>query len=315
MDKRRTALIAAIAVSVIWGLSFLSTKVALAALPPMSIAAARFVVAVVALIFVVFLSRENLRFSFRDLPRMAASGLLGVSFYFLCENNGIALLTASESSLVIATIPVLTMLVDRLVLKTRLKARSYIGACLSFAGVAIIVAPSFGGGASLRGGSSSPAGFLCMGGAALCWVAYALLTKPLSSKYSGLSITFWQSLFGLVGCLPFAIAESPPLHALSVMVALNLLYLGLVCSAAGYLLYIVAMGSLGAGTTSVFLNLVPVVSVVAAYFLLGERLGGFTLAGGAIAVAGVYLATSTGKSSADTGAGAEEGSSKSGGPE
>jgi drug/metabolite transporter (DMT)-like permease len=309
MDKRRTALIAAIAVSIIWGLSFLSTKVALSSLPPMTIAASRFVVAVVVLVLIVFLLRADLRFSLRDLPRMAGSGLLGVSFYFLFENNGIALLTASESSLVIATIPVLTMLVDRLVLKTRLKARSYIGACLSFAGVALIVAPS------LRGGSSSPAGFLYMGGAALCWVAYALLTKPLSSRYSGLSITFWQSLFGLLGCLPFAVAESPPLQALNLAVALNLLYLGLVCSAAGYLLYIVAMGSLGAGTTSVFLNLVPVVSVVAAYFLLGERLGGFALAGGAIAVAGVYLATAPDRGSVETGGGAEAGSSKSGGPE
>jgi drug/metabolite transporter (DMT)-like permease len=309
MEKRKIALLAAIAVSVIWGLSFLSTKVALAALPPMTIAAARFVVAVVILIPIVLLVREDLRFSLRDLPRMAASGLLGVSFYFLCENNGIELLTASESSLVIATIPVLTMLVDRLVLKTRLRARSYIGACLSFAGVALIVVPSF------RGGSSSPEGFMYMGGAALCWVAYALLTKPLSKKYSGLSITFWQILFGLLGCLPFAFAESPHLQSLSLAVALNLLYLGLVCSAAGYLLYIVAMEGLGAGTTSVFLNLVPVVSVVAAFFLLGERLGGFTLAGGAIAVAGVYLATSTGKSSVDTGGGAEDDSSKSGGPE
>jgi drug/metabolite transporter (DMT)-like permease len=309
MEKRRRALIAAIAVSVIWGLSFLSTKVALAALPPMTIAAARFVVAVVVLVPIAILMREDLRFSLRDLPRMAGSGLLGVSFYFLFENNGIALLTASESSLVIATIPVLTMLVDRLILKTRLRARSYIGAGLSFAGVTFIVAPSF------RGGSSSPTGFMYMGGAALCWVAYALLTKPLSSKYSGLSITFWQIFFGLLGCLPFAFAESPALQALSLAVTLNLLYLGLVCSAAGYLLYIVAMEGLGAGTTSVFLNLVPVVSVVAAFFLLGERLGGLALAGGAIAVAGVYLATSPGRASVDTGGGVEDDSSKSGGPE
>lgn len=309
MEKRKIAISAAIAVSVIWGLSFLSTKVALAALPPMTIAAARFLVAVVVLVPIVLLMRANLRFAMRDLPRMVASGLLGTSFYFLFENNGIELLTASESSLVIATIPVLTMLVDRLVLKTRLRGRSYAGACLSFAGVALIVAPS------LRGGSSSPAGFLYMGGAALCWVAYALITKPLSARYSGISITFWQSLFGLVGCLPFAAAESPPLQALSLAVSLNLLYLGLVCSAAGYLLYIVAMGSLGAGTTSVFLNLVPVVSVVAAYFLLGERVGGLTLAGGAIAVAGVYLATSPGRSSVGTGAVAGGGASKSGGPE
>jgi drug/metabolite transporter (DMT)-like permease len=306
MDKRRSALVCAISVSVIWGLSFLSTKVAIAVLPPMAIAAARFVVAVVLILPIALIAREDLRLALRDVPPMAASGLLGVTLYFLCENHGIALLTASESSLVVATIPVLTLLVDRAIFKTRLRARSYAGAVLSFAGVALIVAPSLGH------ASSSVAGFAYMGGAAACWVAYALLTKPLSGKYGGLNITFWQSLFGLAGCIPFALAESPSWAAfLSLSVSLNVLYLGVLCSAAGYLLYIVAMNRLGAGTTSVFLNLVPVVSVVAAFFLLGERLGGLTLAGGAVAVAGVYLATSPGRASV---ASAGDGVSTSGGP-
>lgn len=306
MDKRSIAVVCAVSVSVIWGLSFLSTKVALAALPPMTIAVGRFVVAVVLVLPIALFAKENLRIALRDVPLMAASGLLGVTLYFLCENNGIALITASESSLVIATIPVLTLLVDRAIFKTTLKARSYVGAILSFAGVALIVAPS------LRSASSSVMGFVYMGGAAVCWVAYALITKPLAGKYGGLSITFWQSLFGLVGCIPFALLESPQWGAfLGLPVLLNVLYLGVLCSAAGYLLYIAAIRKLGAGTTSVFLNLVPVVSVVAAYFLLGERLVGLTLAGGAVAVGGVYLATSSGR---HTPAGAGDGASTRGGP-
>jgi drug/metabolite transporter (DMT)-like permease len=288
MDKRRSALFFAIAVSVIWGLSFLSTKVAIAALPPMTIAAARFVVAVALLLVFALVAREDLRLRLRDLPLMALSGLLGVTIYFLCENNGIALLTASESSLVIATIPVLTMLVERLVFGTRLKARSYIGAILSFAGVALIVLPSLGSRAS------SLAGFLYMGGATIAWVLYALLTRPLGLKYGRVNITFWQSAFGLVGCIPFAIAEAPTWSGLGAVVLLNVLYLGVFCSALGYWLYIAAMDSLGAGTTSVFLNLVPVVSVGAAFLILGERLGTLSLLGGAVAIGGVYLATFSG---------------------
>jgi drug/metabolite transporter (DMT)-like permease len=307
MSKRSVAVVCAITVSVIWGLSFLSTKVALAVMPPMTIAVARFAVAVVVLFPVALFTREDLRFKLRDLPFMVASGLLGTTFYFLCENNGIALITASESSLVIATIPVLTLLVDRALLKTRLRARSYVGAVLSFAGVALIVAPSIGG-------ISSPIeGFAFMGGAAVCWVAYALFTKPLSGRYGGLSITLWQSLFGLAGCVPFALAESRGwVGSLSLSVTLNVLYLGLLCSAAGYLLYIVAIDRLGAGASSVFLNLVPVVSVVAAFFLLGERLGGLTLSGGAVAIGGVYLATTPGRFS--FGGAKRAAASKSGGP-
>jgi len=309
MSKRSVAVVCATTVSVIWGLSFLSTKVAVAVMPPMCIAVARFAVAVAVILPIALFKREDLRFSLRDLPFMAGSGLLGITFYFLCENNGIALITASESSLVIATIPVLTLLVDRAILKTRLKARSYAGAVLSFAGVALIVAPS------LRRASSPIEGFAYMGGAAACWVAYALLTKPLSGKYGGLSITFWQSLFGLAGCIPFALAEGGGwVGSLSLTVALNVLYLGLLCSAAGYLLYIAAIEELGAGASSVFLNLVPIVSVAAAFLILGERLGGLTLAGGAIAVGGVYLATTPGRSSVAGGkrAGAAKGGVREG---
>jgi drug/metabolite transporter (DMT)-like permease len=286
MDKRRSALFLAVLVSVIWGLSFLSTKVAMTALPPMTLAAMRFVVAVLLLLPLALAAREDLRLAPRDLPFMALGGLTGVTVYFLCENNGIALLTASESSLVIGTIPILTMLVDRLAFGTRLRARSYIGALLSLAGIALIVLPSLG----TR--PSSLAGFLYMGGAAASWVVYVLVTKPLGARYGHIGVTFWQSLFGLAGCIPFAIAESRGWKAMNLTVALNVLYLGVFCSAVAYWLYVVALDRLGAGTTSVFLNLVPVVSVGAAFFLLGERLGPLSLAGGAVAVGGVYLATS-----------------------
>lgn len=291
MDKRRLALFYATAVSVIWGLSFLSTKVSIAVLPPMTIAAARFVMAVILLLAIALAKRENLRLKLKDVPLMALTGLMGISIYFLCENNGIALLTASESSLVIATIPVLTMLVERIAVGTRLGRRAYVGAALSFGGVALIVMPSLGS------RSSSLLGFLYMGGAAAAWVVYALLTKPLSRSYGRISVTFWQSFFGLLGCVPFALAERGAWRMPGTVVILNLVYLGVFCSAIGYWLYVEALDALGAGTSSVFLNLVPVVSVAAAFVLLGERLGIESLAGGVVAVGGVYLATTPGRAS------------------
>jgi drug/metabolite transporter (DMT)-like permease len=104
-------------------------------------------------------------------------------------------------------------------------------------------------------------------------------------------VTFWQILFGLLGCLPFALAESASWKAPALAVTLNVLYLGVFCSALGYWLYVSALELLGPGTISVFINLIPVVAVVSAYLILGERLQGIQWLGGTIAVAGVYLAT------------------------
>lgn len=286
MDKKRVATLYGLALALLWGLSFLSIKVAVAVVPPMTMAVLRFVVACAVLPLVALLAGESLKIALRDLPVLAAGGFTGVTLYFLGENNGVALLTASESSLIIGSIPVLTVLSEEVFLRTRVGARVHVGAFVSFLGVALIVAPSLGS-------QVQRLGYLYMGMAALAWVAYSFLTRGVASRYGKITVIFWQCLFGLLGCVPFALTEAHAWKLPGPAVVLHLLYLGVVCSAAGYWLYASALDHLGAGRTSVFVNLIPVVAVIASFFFLGERLGVSQLAGGAIAVAGVYLATVT----------------------
>lgn len=287
MEKQRTAYLYGLGIVLIWGLSFLSIKVAVAEVPPMTMAAARFVIALAALPVVARLKGESLAVAPRDLPVLALGGLTGSTLYFFGENHGVQLLTASESSLIISTIPVLTLLTERVFSGVRQGWRVYLGALLSMAGVALIAWKS-------GGGSSSRAGYLYMGTACAAWVLYGMATKSSTRRHGGITITFWQILFGLLGCLPLALAESHAWKAPGWPAALNVLYLGLACSALGYWLYVSALEILGPGRTSLFANLIPVVAVAAAYLILGERLAPNQLAGGAVAVGGVWLATARG---------------------
>jgi len=107
------------AVAVIWGLTFLSTKVAVREMGPMSLALSRFVIAVVTLIPIVAATKTSLRIERRDILRLAAAGFLGITLYFLFENNGIMRLSASESSIIVGTIPVLTLLIEIFVYKRK----------------------------------------------------------------------------------------------------------------------------------------------------------------------------------------------------
>jgi drug/metabolite transporter (DMT)-like permease len=77
----------------------------------------------------------------------------------------------------------------------------------------------------------------------------------------------------------------------STPVLLNVVFLGVLASAVGYWLWVMVLDKLGASRSSVFINLIPVVSVVASFIVLGERLAPPQLAGGAATVIGVYLAT------------------------
>jgi drug/metabolite transporter (DMT)-like permease len=268
----------------IWGMSFLSIKVAVAVIPPMSLGLVRFIIASTILLASFGISGKRPRLATKDLPLMAGAGLVGVTLYFLGENNGVKLLTASESSILVGTIPVITVLAERLFIKTRLGPLQYAGAALSALGVSLIVVES------LRI-TPEPLGYAFMACAAVSWVAYAFMTRPLLRKYEHTEITFWQSLFGAAGFLPFALFETMDFSLVTPVIVLNVLYLGIFCSALGYLFYVISMSVLGAGVASVFINLIPVVSVTASFLILGERLSTVQLTGGGIAVAGVYLAS------------------------
>ncbi len=281
---RSSARLFGLATALLWGFSFLSIKTAVAEVPPMTLGFLRFGVAILLLPFIALAVKEDLRVKPRDLPVLIAGGLVGYTFYFFGENNGVKRLSASESSLIIGTIPVFTMVAERIFFRTRLSWHSWAGAMLSFAGVMFIVAGK-------GGGVSSLPGVLFMGLAVLCWVVYAFITRKISGRYGQVTVTFWQTLFGFAGFAPFALLEAGAWRAPSPAAILNILYLGIFCSAIGYWLYVMALDSLGPGASSVFINLIPVVSVIAAFFIMGDRLSASQWAGAVVAIAGVYLAT------------------------
>jgi drug/metabolite transporter (DMT)-like permease len=284
LSKRHLATLYGVLVAVLWGFSFLSIKVAVAVIPPMTLAAARFILACVVLAGVAVAGRQSLRLARRDVLPLVLGGLFGVTAYFYCENNGILRLSASESSILIGTIPVFSVIAERLFLGTRLPGRVYLGSLLSLGGIVLIVARQLGTPSSL-------VGYVYMMGAVVAWVAYTFATRGVSTRCGRLCIAFWQSLFGLAGCVPFALAEAPAWQMPSVPVIGHVVYLGILCSAAGYWLYVASVEGIGVARASIFINLIPVVAVVAAFFVLGDRLGLLQLGGGGLVLMGVFLAT------------------------
>jgi len=295
MTEHRKAQGAIIVTVLFWGLSFISIKIAVPVLPPMTLGAARFALALVFLYFVKRAFAPAERLELRDLPYLAGAGLIGVTAYFYFENNGVLLVTASEASIIVAAIPVLTMVADAVFRRSAsvILPRQWAGALLSMGGVWLTALPSLASSGS--GLSLSAAGYLFMAGACLSWVAYSFLTRSLFERKSRIYIVFWQSLFGFLGFLPFAAFEQPRWDLFSLPVALHVAYLGLFCSALGYWFYVHALRHLGVSEATVFINLIPVVTVAAGFFFLGERLLPLQWAGAAVVMAGVYLATLEGR--------------------
>lgn len=265
-----------------WGLSFPSIKAALQEFPPMTLAFGRFVLAGLVLGTLYALKGPRTRFRRQDWWALVASVLTGITLYFLFENHGVQLIPASAASLIIAGIPVLTLLAERLVHGRRLGAIGLGATALSFVGSLLLVGIPGEGGGSLWG-------YLLMFGAALAWVVYLFTMKPLQEGYPNLAVTTWQMILGAVSLAPFAFLEVGQWQVPTWAGWGHLAFQGLICSAASYLLYNYALDRLGMRTASLAVNLIPVVTAVASYAFLGELLGPWQWVGGALVLLAVLV--------------------------
>jgi len=295
MSERRKALAAIIACVLFWGFSFISIKITVAVFPPMSQGLLRFAIALVFLFFMKLKLAPGEKLKARDIPLLLGAGLFGVTFYFFCENNGIALVTASEASIAIGSIPVLTMIADSLSWKfarnkngarsqtaARIGARQWIGAFISIAGVWLVAGVSF----ALSG---SVLGYIYMAGAAIFWVVYSLLTRPLFSRCSRIYIVFWQSVAGFIGFIPFSIMEFSQWGRPDIPVILHLVFLSVFCTALGYWYYARSLEVLGMSVSAIFINLIPMVTVIFGFIVMGDRLTALQWLGAVFVIGGVYL--------------------------
>jgi drug/metabolite transporter (DMT)-like permease len=173
--------------------------------------------------------------------------------------------------------------------RPRIAPWRWLGAIVSIAGVWLIAGVSIGAGKS-GGSPSSVAGYLFMSGAPVSWVAYSFLTKRLFARCSQTYITFWQTVFGFIAFIPFAAAEFPAWGSPNPVVLGHLLFLGLACSALGYWFYVISLETLGVEIPALFINFIPVVTVVAGFLVLGERLARLQWLGAALVLAGITLA-------------------------
>jgi drug/metabolite transporter (DMT)-like permease len=267
-----------------WGLSFVSSKTILnTGVPPMTMVCIRFVIATVILNMFLRKFDPAARLRAKDIPALAASGLVGVTIYFFFESRGIKLTSASHASLIIAVIPVVTVLAEALFFRTRISWLSAAGVALSVVGVVFVVQrPGTGAAVSL-------AGDLFMFGACVSWVVYIILSKNLHKRLSEIAITAYQSLFGTLFLVPLALLEMRQWVPLTLSAGLNLAYLAVFCSALSNFLYVYALSRLGPIAVSPFVNLIPVVGVLGGVVLLGEAIGWSQVLGGVVILAGVLM--------------------------
>ena len=270
----------------IWGTTFISTKVLLRDITPLQILFTRFMIGYLAL-WAVCPKLTKIRRKKEELYFLAA-GLCGVTLYFLMENIALTYTQASNVGIIVAVSPFFTMFFGIWLLKQRRPGvRFFIGFLIAMTGILCI---------SLEGSQRlqlNPKGDLLALGAAAVWALYSTITKKISSfGYTTLPMTRRIFFYGLLCMLPvilFSGMKLPAVEQLTMVNIANILFLGLGASALCFVSWNSAVRILGTVQTSVYIYAVPVVTTLASVWILKETVTVIGIAGIVMILSGLLM--------------------------
>ena len=274
-----------------WGLSFIFSKSLLAHVTPIALIFFRVTLASVLLGICCWLFFPQ---PLREITRKEWLNLLALSFfepflYFIFETYSLKVTDATIVSVIIATIPIFTVLMSVFYFKENLSAFNVFGVFLSVVGIVVMLLPEF------SDVSFNPYGILLAFGAVAASVGYSYFIRTINDRFHSVFIVACQNVMGFFLFLPLFVV----MHGVAGMqaqfaalalpgVALNIVLLTVFCSALAFVLYVIALQKVGLARSNIFTNLIPIVTAVAAYFVIDEKFTLYKILGTLVVIAGVF---------------------------
>ena len=285
MNKQLLGHILACGTQIMWGATFVSTKVLLNYFQPVEILFIRMLLAVIAL-FVIDPHPLRLGDRRRELA-FAGAGLTGLVLYFLLENTALTMTYASNVGIIVACAPFFVAVMVGIFFKEKQGKNFYIGFVIAIAGVIMV---------SVSGKQSfhlNPFGDFLAFLAMISWGAYSAIVKKISEwDYPIVAVTRRIYFYGVILLLPVLLYEEDGWNLSAFReptVIANLLFLGLCASALGFFLWNLATGWIGAVKTSLYIYVSPIVTVVLSMFVLHEKMTVFSVIGSVCILIGLMI--------------------------
>jgi drug/metabolite transporter (DMT)-like permease len=290
MPTRAVAIGATLLLMVVWGTTYIVTKIAIQEFPPLTLAALRFLMA--ALVLAPFaIAAGGLKRLPRPLPiwTLTSMALTGFVLYYGAFNFALEYGSASQGALIQALIPAAVAIAAVIALKEPMSRQRIAGIVLAIGGVVLIVANG-------ESDSASPnpllGGFLMFASVAV-WAVYTIQVKKLAHLEPAVLLTVIATIATLLQAplVAFELARHPGPLAFSAQGWASAVFLGAIASGAGLLVYNRVLRVLDASLVGTYINLLPIVGVLCAVVFLGETLGSWQIVGAVLAIAGMWLAS------------------------
>ncbi len=267
----------------LWGSSFIALKIAFAEYAPMFVIFARMLIATLCFMFVL---RRVFRFNYHrgDWRWLLLMSACEPCLYFVFEAQALQHTSASQAGMIVSTLPLIVAVLAYFWIGERPRRAQWLGFAVAICGVA---------GLSLLSEQSAQApnpllGNLLQVAAMLCAAVYSVSLKRLSVRYSAFSLTALQAAVGSLFFAPFLLFVPLP-DAIHWPALLATVYLGACVTLGAYLLYNYAISRIDVSMAAAYSNLIPVFTLLFAYWLLGEQLSGNQWLAAAVVVSGVLI--------------------------
>lgn len=269
----------------IWGSSFIALKSAMADLGEFTVIFFRMLIASFCFLYFIkgFLKYD---FTKSDIKYILLLAIFEPCLYFIFEAKALLYTSASQAGMITSLMPLITAIAAGYYLKEIISRQLILGS-----GLAMIGAVWLSVQASTTLSAPNPMlGNLLELGAMFCAAGYTIVTRYLVDKYSALFITAIQAFIGAIFFFPFFIYEYFTVDMNFTIEAMSwLLYLGVVVTLCGYGLYNFALTKIEASKAAMFVNLIPVFTLILAFLILGEKLSVSELIASATILAGVLV--------------------------
>ena len=286
---RGISTLALLTAMMLWGSSFVAMKYAFGYFSPMIVIFGR--MAVATLCFLPFVPAfRRLPLTRRHILPLAVMGFCEPCLYFLFEAAALQRTTASQAAMITTMLPLLVAVASGLFLGERITSRTVAGFIIAAVGALWL---------SLAGNISEQAPNPLLGNlleflAMVSATGYIILMKYLSRTLPALFLTAMQAFIGTLFFGPLLLLPSVQFpEILPLPAILSVLYLGTFVTVGAYGLYNFGVSRVPANQAAAFINLIPALTLIFGFILLGERLSGLQLLACLVVFGGVFLSQNT----------------------
>lgn len=272
-----------------WGGAFIAGKLSAPFIPPFTLTFLRFSIASIILYGVILVKEKHVyKLKKEDIPIFLFTGIVGMVGYHILFFKACVYTTAINSSIIAASNPIMTAVLSFIFLKDKLSFKRFIGILLSFTGVLLTITNGY---ISTLSNITFNTGDILMLLAVLCWACYGIYSKKVMPRYSPITLTFYSFLFCTIFLIPFVIYEKPITFIPSIPIYsyIAVLYMSIFASVIGYLVQQMSIKQLGPSKTSIFINLVPIFSIILSSIILHETITLVKIFAAILIITGVYI--------------------------